>query len=91
MSDQTRVSINESLHDSFLNSHVLLKREQELHHLRMDESWLDITGQTNKTLVNSHQLSSEFELAQSWWELAVKLKIKLGVVVAMLTTLKAFC
>jgi hypothetical protein len=37
--------------------------------IRIDESWLDITSQTSE---NSHQLSSKFEPAQSWWKLMVK-------------------
>jgi hypothetical protein len=30
---------SESLHESFLNSHAQVKREQELHEMRVDKSW----------------------------------------------------
>ena len=47
---------SESLYESFINSHVLVKREQELH-----ESWWELTGESfyESSFSNSHVLSNK--------------------------------
>ena len=59
-------SWRESLYESFLNSHVLVKREQELY-----ESWLELTSESlYESFLNSHVLvKREQELYESWWKL----------------------
>jgi hypothetical protein len=61
---------SESLHESFLNSHGPVKREQELH-----ESWweLRVCMRVFSTLVS--QLNEEQELHESWWELRVCMRV----------------
>jgi hypothetical protein len=59
--------LNESLHESFLNSHAAVKREQELR-----ESWWELTGYYHDS-ENSYQLSLKFEpksmrVDKSAWE-----------------------
>ena len=62
---QTRARVgweltSESLHGSFINSHVLIKREQELH-----ESWQ--SESLHESSINSHVLvKREQELHESW-------------------------
>ena len=53
----------ESLYENFLNSHVLIKREQEL-----DESWRELRSEClHKRFLNSHVLvKRELELHESW-------------------------
>jgi hypothetical protein len=57
---------SDSLHESFLNSHALFKREQELH-----ESWWELRSESlHESFLNSHALvKREQELHESWWEL----------------------
>jgi hypothetical protein len=68
---QTRTRVtwelrSESLHQSFLNSHVPFKREQELH-----ESWWELRSESfHESFLNSHvPIKLEQELYESWWEL----------------------
>jgi hypothetical protein len=68
---QTRTRIarelrSESLHESFLNSHAPVKREQELH-----ESWWELRSESlHQIFLNSHgPVKREQELHESWWEL----------------------
>jgi hypothetical protein len=57
---------SESLHESFLNSHAPVKREQELH-----ESWWELRNESlHESFLNSHApVKQEQELHESWWEL----------------------
>jgi hypothetical protein len=68
---QTRTRVawelrSESFHKSFLNSHVLVKREQELR-----ESWWELRSESfHESFLNSHvPVKREQELRESWWEL----------------------
>ena len=56
----------ESSYESFLNSHVLVRREQELH-----ESWSELTSESlYEKLLNPYvQVKPAQELHKSWWEL----------------------
>jgi hypothetical protein len=56
----------ESLHESFLNSHAPVKREQELH-----ESWWELRNESlHESFLYSHApVKREQELHESWWEL----------------------
>jgi hypothetical protein len=55
-----------NLHESFLNSHAPVKREQELH-----ESWWELRSESlHDTFLNSYApVKREQELHDSWWEL----------------------
>ena len=57
---------SESLYESYLNSRVLVKREQELR-----ESWWELTSESlYESYLNSRVLvKREQELRESWWEL----------------------
>jgi hypothetical protein len=49
---------SESFHESFLNSPVPVKQEQELH-----KSWLDITARLQKlSVINSHENLNQFKM-----------------------------
>jgi hypothetical protein len=68
---QTRTRVawelrSESLHESFLNSHGLVKQEQELH-----ESWWELRSESlHESFLNYHApVKQEQELHESWWEL----------------------
>jgi hypothetical protein len=70
---QTRTRVawelrSESLHESFLNSHVPVKREQELH-----ESWWELRSESlHESFLNSHApVKREQELHESWWSMTV--------------------
>jgi hypothetical protein len=57
---------SESLHESFLNSHVPVQREQELH-----KSWWELRSESlHESFLNSHvPVQREQDLHKSWWEL----------------------
>jgi hypothetical protein len=57
---------SESLHESFLNTHAPVKREQELH-----ESWWELRSESlHESFLNSRApVKREQELHDSWWEL----------------------
>ena len=56
---------SESLYESFLNSHVLVKREQELY-----ESSSELTSEIlcESFLISHVLVKREQELYESWWE-----------------------
>ena len=67
---------SESFHESFLNSHVPVKQEQELH-----ESWWELRSESfHESFLNSPvPLKQEQELHKSWLDITARLQ-KLSVI-----------
>jgi hypothetical protein len=72
-SGQTRTRVawelrSERLHESFLNSHAPVKREQELH-----ENWWELTSERlHESFLNSH-VPVKFSTLMFQWELRIKI------------------